>query len=66
MAGCMGKTDRQSRIAAGVVLVGFAMATGNPLGWVGALCIATGILAWCPLYAPLGIDTCQESGTEHH
>jgi hypothetical protein len=61
----MGKTDRLSRIGAGVVLVGFGMITGNPLGWIGAVCIATGVLGWCPLYGPLGIDTCHKETEEH-
>jgi len=66
MAGCMGKEDRLSRIAAGVILLGFAALTGNPVGWVGAVCLVTGIVGWCPIYGPLGIDTCHGGHEEHH
>ena len=68
MAGCMGKEDRLSRMVAGVILLGFGAITGNPLGWVGAVCFATGLVGWCPLYGPLGIDTChkEEAGHGHH
>ena len=66
MACKMGTTDRKSRIVAGVILIGFAMITGNPIGWIGWIPLVTGIVGWCPLYAPLGIDTCHRSNDANH
>ncbi|BDY13196.1 YgaP family membrane protein [Hydrogenimonas cancrithermarum] len=68
MACQMGEQDRLSRITAGIILVGFAMISGNPVGWFGIIPLATGIIGWCPLYGPLGIDTCktEHDGHGHH
>ena len=30
----------------------------TPLGWIGIVPLATGLLGWCPLYTLLGINTC--------
>jgi hypothetical protein len=53
----VGKTDRILRIAAGLGLIGFALATGNVIGWVGIIPLATGIFRFCPAYVPLKIST---------
>lgn len=56
----MGGLDRSLRIAAGLVLVGLAAAgTIGWWGWVGLFPLVTGIAGWCPLYADLGIDSCE-------
>ena len=65
MACKMGNQDRLSRIVAGVILVGFALLTGNLIGWLGLIPLVTGIVGWCPLYGPLGIDTSPTEGKEH-
>ena len=59
----MGDQDRLSRIVAGVILIVFAMITDNFVGWLGIIPLVTGIVGWCPLYGPLGINTCT---TEHN
>jgi len=65
MACQMGEQDRLSRIAAGVILVGFAMISGNPVGWFGVIPLVTGIVGWCPFYEPLGINTCDTGHDSH-
>ena len=64
---CKMKTeDRLSRIAAGIILLGFTAISGNPVGWIGVVPLVTGIVGFCPLYNLLGIDPCAESGGGHH
>ncbi len=65
MACRMGSQDRLSRIAAGVILIGFALITGNVVGWLGIIPLITGIIGWCPIYKPLGIDTCKTEHSKH-
>ncbi|WP_201352006.1 YgaP family membrane protein [Hydrogenimonas urashimensis] len=65
MACQMGTQDRLSRIVAGVILIGFAMITGNPIGWLGIIPLVTGVIGWCLIYGPLGINTCEERSQEH-
>ncbi|WP_457595556.1 YgaP family membrane protein [Hydrogenimonas sp.] len=65
MACQMGAQDRLSRIVAGIILLGFAAITGNIVGWFGIIPLVTGIVGWCPLYRPLGINTC-ETGHDSH
>ncbi len=64
MACRMGSQDRLSRIVAGIILLGFTAITGNAVGWLGIIPLVTGIVGWCPIYGPLGIDTCH-TGEEH-
>ncbi len=66
MACKLKEEDRLSRIVAGVILLGFTGLTGNPVGWLGLIPLVTGIVGRCPLYKPLGIDPCAESGGGHH
>ena len=67
MACQMGNQDRLSRIVAGIILIGFAMITGNPIGWLGIIPLVTGIIGWCVFYGPLGINTCEsEEGSHGH
>jgi len=46
----VGKTDRALRIIAGLGLIGFALATGNALGFIGIVPLVTGLVRWCPAY----------------
>jgi hypothetical protein len=62
----MGNQDRLSRIVAGIILIGFALLTGNVVGWFGIIPLVTGMIGWCPLYRPLGIDTCHTEESSHH
>lgn len=67
MSGNVGSSDSKSRIAAGIILVAFAMISGNIIGWLGIILIITGIIGYCPLYTVLKMDTCGcRSGEEHH
>ncbi len=66
MACRMGSQDRFSRIVAGIILLGFAGITGNIVGWLGVIPLITGIIGWCPVYGPLGIDTCKTEDGAHH
>ena len=56
----VGPVDRVIRIAAGLVVVSLVfLLEGNARWWglVGLLPLATGLIGWCALYIPLGIDT---------
>ena len=55
----VGTMDRVLRIVAGLVLIGLTlMGTIGPWGWIGVVPLATGLLASCPLYSILGLNTC--------
>lgn len=51
--------DRALRMAAGVVLVGWAYASGFSWGYVGGVLIATALVGWCPIYQTFGFKTCK-------
>lgn len=56
----VGTADRVIRIAAGLVILSLVfILEGNARWWglVGLLPLATGLVGWCALYMPLGIDT---------
>ena len=53
----IGKTDRQLRIGAGIVIIALGVVSGSWWGALGLLPLATGIMRWCPAYAPFGIKT---------
>jgi hypothetical protein len=58
MALNIGNVDRLVRILVGVALLGASlMGLVGPWGWIGIVPIATGLVAWCPLYRVLGIRT---------
>jgi hypothetical protein len=51
----VGTADRLIRIAAGLALISLTFT-----GWwglAGLVPLVTGVLGWCPLYQPFGIDT---------
>ncbi len=52
-----GTLDRGIRITVGFGLLVFAIATGNALGLLGLIPLATGIAGICPVYRVLGIHT---------
>lgn len=55
-----GSIDRGLRVVAGISLIGLAVADViGPIGYIGVVPLATGALAWCPLYTILGINTCS-------
>jgi hypothetical protein len=56
----VGTVDRAIRILVGLVLLSLVFALEGNLRWwglVGLQPLATGLLGWCPLYMPFGIDT---------
>lgn len=58
----VGTVDRAIRIVAGLVLLSLIfILEGNARWWglVGLLPLATGLIGWCALYVPFGIDTCH-------
>lgn len=53
----VGKTDRLIRIVVGIILIAFALATGNLIGWIGIVPLATGIFRFYPAYVPFKFST---------
>lgn len=56
----IGNIDRIARALIGIFLIG-AVLTGviGAWGWIGIIPLATAIFRFCPLYAVLGMDTCD-------
>lgn len=62
----VGTADRVIRVLAGLVLLSLVFVLESNARWwglVGLLPLATGLVGWCPLYRPFGIDT---SRAAHH
>jgi len=53
----MGTVDRSLRAVVGAALVIWAVVSGNPWGYLGVIPLATALVGWCPLYAPLKLST---------
>lgn len=54
-----GTLDRALRVIAGSVLISLVfVGPQTPLGWLGIVPLATGLIGSCPLYSLLGINTC--------
>jgi hypothetical protein len=54
-----GNVDRALRIIAGLALVSLVfVGPQTPLGWIGLVPLATGLIGWCPAYRLFGINTC--------
>ncbi|WP_144905317.1 YgaP family membrane protein [Novosphingobium taihuense] len=55
----VGGIDRILRIVLGLVLITLVfVGPQTPLGWIGIVPLATGLLRTCPLYSLLGMNTC--------
>ncbi|MEX2182042.1 MAG: DUF2892 domain-containing protein [Gemmatimonadaceae bacterium] len=55
-----GTVDRTMRVVFGLLLVSLVfVGPQTPWGWLGLIPIATGLVGWCPLYAVLGMNTCE-------
>jgi hypothetical protein len=54
----VGKIDKIIRLVLGVVLIAFALMTGNILGYIGIIPIVTALMGWCPLYTLIGKNSC--------
>lgn len=56
----VGNIDRSIRILIGLALIVLAATnTIGAWGWLGIVPLATGAIAYCPLYSLLGIRTCS-------
>lgn len=53
----VGNADRIVRIILGVLIIGWGLYAQNWLGAIGLVPLVTGLIRWCPLYAPLKIST---------
>lgn len=54
----VGGIDRILRIVAGLALIAWALMGGPVWAWIGVVPLATGLIGWCPAYAPFGLSTC--------
>ena len=58
----VGTIDRTLRIVVGIVLIALVfVGPQTPWGWLGVIPLATGLFRTCPLYSPLGINTCKKN-----
>lgn len=54
-----GTIDRAVRIVLGLGLISLAfIGPQSPLGYLGLVPLATGLIGFCPLYKILGFSTC--------
>jgi len=54
------RIDRILRVAAGLGLLALALVgPKTPLGFLGIVPLATGLLGTCPVYSLLGVSTCR-------
>lgn len=54
-----GTVDRAIRVVLGLVLLAIVfVGPKSPVGWLGLLPLATGLVGFCPLYRAIGIRTC--------
>ena len=63
----LGHTDRSLRIFIGSLLILLTLLNViGPLGWLGLVPIATGVLSFCPAYRILGLRSCPAPAHEDH
>lgn len=53
----VGKKDRLFRIITGLAIIFAGVYMQSWWGCIGFIPLLTGIIRWCPVYAPLGIST---------
>jgi len=54
-----GTIDRAIRIALGLGLISLTfLGPQSPLGFIGLVPLATGLVGFCPLYKIIGLSTC--------
>ncbi len=53
----VGGIDRILRIVVGLAVIGWGVYAHNWLGAIGAIPLFTGLIGWCPAYAPFGLST---------
>lgn len=63
----IGSLDRAARVAAGLLLIAFALqlifpgTQWNWLGWIGVVPLFTALVGFCPAYRLIGLSTCKSS-----
>jgi len=55
----VGGFDKIFRVILGVVILLVGMYYQSWLGLIGIVPLATGLLGWCPLYLPCGLNSCK-------
>ena len=56
----VGRIDQGIRIVVGLVLLAIVfVGPRTPFGWLGLIPLFTGLFGVCPVYALLGISTCE-------
>lgn len=55
----VGKTDRIVRIVLGLIVIALGFYFSSWWGLVGAVLLVTGLIGWCPLYAPFKFSTVE-------
>jgi hypothetical protein len=59
----IGSTERFIRVIAGLGITSMAfVGPHSPWAFLGIIPLLTGLMAWCPPYALLGISTCKKCG----
>lgn len=53
----VGSTDRAIRIVLGITIIALGMIYGSWWGMVGLIPLVTGVVRWCPLYAPFHLSS---------
>ncbi|MGB0126126.1 MAG: DUF2892 domain-containing protein [Rhodocyclaceae bacterium] len=59
----VGGLDRILRVVGGLLLIVYAL-MGHPWAWLGIIPLATGVVGFCPVYLPLGLNTCSAKTKE--
>lgn len=57
----VGSADRVVRIVAGLAIIGAGIYFKAWWGVIGVVPLVTATMGYCPLYSPLGINTCKKS-----
>ncbi|NOX15752.1 MAG: DUF2892 domain-containing protein [Epsilonproteobacteria bacterium] len=56
----VGGFDRVLRIVVGLALVIYAFFGAQPIAYIGAIPLVTGLFGFCPLYPLFKISTCKK------
>jgi len=59
----VGNIDRIIRIVIGLVIIMLGIVYQNWWGALGIVPLLTAFMRFCPLYAPLGMNTCKKAET---
>ncbi len=65
----VGPVDRVVRVVVGLAVLSMLFVVSGPVrfvGLAGLIPLLTGAAGYCPLYAVLGLSTCQTKGTAAH